>query len=118
MTIYLGSVVHPDFVGSMTTTKAVWQFITGGNVDSGNDASGIPALWALNSCDKGAVSDMRAMNGLTKYYRFDPFWKELEQKLNSNKTVHSRRHGKWVITFIFVIPTDVLMTLSISHALS
>jgi hypothetical protein len=73
MTAYLESVVHPDFIGSKVAARAVWQFITGDNVYSGNDASVIAALWALYSCDKGVIFDMRAMNGASKDPCFYPF---------------------------------------------
>ena len=102
MTAYLGHVVHPDFIGSKAAARAVWQFITGDNVDSGNDACGIAALWALNSCDKGVIVDMRAMSGATKDACYDPFWKELEQQSNSYKTVHSWRHGKWHDNYLYL----------------
>jgi hypothetical protein len=89
----LGSIVHPDFIGSKAAARAVWQFITGDTVHDGKDSNGIAAMMALSTCDKGVVLDMRAMNGATRDPSFDHFWKELEQQLNSYKTVHSRRHG-------------------------
>ena len=83
MTTYMGAVVGPDFISNKLAAKAVWQFITGNNVDAGNDAYVIAAMWALNSCDQGIVLDMRSMNGATKNPAFEPFWKELEQQLQA-----------------------------------
>ncbi len=72
-TAYLGSIVHPDFIGSKAAAKVVWQFITGDTMHDGNDATVIAASWALSSCDQGTVLDMRAMNGATRDASFDPF---------------------------------------------
>jgi hypothetical protein len=97
MTAYLACVVHPDFISSKAAAKAVWQFIAGDTVQLGRSDSATAALWALNSCDQDVIFDMRAMNGATKDPAFDPFWKELEEQLQSYKTVHSRRYGEWRI---------------------
>ena len=103
MTTYFGNVVHLDFIGSKAAAKAIWQFITGNNVDAGNDAFVIASMWALNSCDQGIVLDLRSMNGgATKNHAFEPFGKELEHQLHAYKTVHSRRYGKWLIVIVYI----------------
>jgi hypothetical protein len=74
MTTYLGSVDGHDLICSKVAAKAIWQFITGSNVDHGNEANIIATMWALHSGDKGTVLDMRTMNGKTKDEAFDPFF--------------------------------------------
>jgi hypothetical protein len=93
MTAYLGSVVGPDLICNKAAAKAVWQFITGSNVDAGDESNIVRAMWAMHSGDKGIVLDMRTMNGKTKDPAFDPFFMEMGRQLESYKTVHSRRHN-------------------------
>ena len=96
MTAYLGSVIGPDLICSKAAAKAIWQFITGSNVDHGDESTVIAAMWAMHSGDKGIVLDMRTMNGKTKDAAFDPFFEEMRRQLESYKAVHSRRHtGKF-----------------------
>ena len=71
----MGAVVLPDFISSKVAAKAIWMFITGSNLESGDEANAIMALWVLNSGDKGVVLDMREMNGKTKDVAYDPFGK-------------------------------------------
>ena len=103
MTAYLGSVVHPDFIGTKAAAKAVWQFITGDTIQLGRKECATAALWALNCCDQDVIFDMRAMNGATKDPAFDPFWKELEHQLHTYKTVHSRRYGERGIIVVVLV---------------
>jgi hypothetical protein len=80
MTAYLGTIVSPDFIGTKAGAKAVWQFITGDNIDKTKEKSVIYAIFSLYSCELGVILDTRAMNGKTKDLAFDPFWKELEHQ--------------------------------------
>jgi len=99
LTAYMGAVFRPDFISSKVVANAIWMFITGSNLESGDEANAITALWVLNSGDKGIVLDMREMNGKTKDVAYDPFWEEFKRQLESYKTNHSRRHaGKCDLT--------------------
>jgi len=44
LTTYMGAVVLPDFISSKVAAKAIWMFITGSNLESGDEANAIMAL--------------------------------------------------------------------------
>ena len=66
LTAYMGAVVRPDFISSKVAAKAIRMFITVSNLESGDEANDIKALWVLISGGKGIVLDMREMNGKKK----------------------------------------------------
>ncbi len=117
MSTYLGAIVGPDFIHSKCAAKAVWQFITGCSVDAGCGGNAIAATWALHSCDKGIVMDMRAMNGKTKDPAYDHFWEELSRQLETYKTVHSRRHAGNCQWFPNVLAMRIVLNIFYSCAL-
>jgi hypothetical protein len=72
---YLAVVVNRNFVSSTTAAQAIFEFITGDQLETqllSEDAASA-ARYALNCQDSDIIVDMRKLNARPKHNTFDQF---------------------------------------------
>jgi len=90
---YLAAVVNRNFVSSTSAAQAIFEFITGDQMDTHINCEIVTeaARYALNCHDSDIIVDMRKLNARPKHNTFDKFWAKMAEMVEGQ--VSDRRHG-------------------------